>query len=144
MINNTLFSWHLFDAHSDLTRLTMVVEAMEIDDLVHEINRQRHGTRCEWPAKAMLSALIARSVYPHSSIESLRRELKRNPSLIRILRVRALRRWVQRHRLPGAIKKCVEPLYRSGARSRTRRCRFKPDAAAADRRAGRTTAGLRG
>ena len=113
MINNTLFSWHLLDAHSDLTRLTMVVETMKLDDLAHEVNLRR-------------------------------RELKRNPSLMRILRVRALRRWVQRHRLPGAIKKCVESLYRSGARSRTRRCRFKPDAAAADRRAGRTTAGLRG
>ena len=107
MINNTLFSWHMFDEYSDLTRLTTVVETMELDDLVHEINLRRRGTRCECPAKAMLTALIARSVYPHSSIESLRRELKRNPSLIRILRVRALRRWVQRHRLPGAIKKCV-------------------------------------
>ena len=83
MINNTLFSWHLFDEHSDLTRLTMVVETMELDDLVHEINLRRRGTRCEWSAKAMLTALIARSVYQHSSIESLRRELKRNPSLMR-------------------------------------------------------------
>ena len=79
MINNTLFSWHMFDEYSDLTRLTTVVETMELDDLVHEINLRRRGTRCEWPAKAMLTALIARSVYPHSSIESLRRELKRNP-----------------------------------------------------------------
>ena len=38
MINNTLFSWHMFDEHSDLTRLTTVVETMELDDLVHEIN----------------------------------------------------------------------------------------------------------
>ncbi len=87
MINNTLFSWHMFDEYSDLTRLTTVVETMELDDLVHEINLRRRGTRCEWPAKAMLTALIARSVYQHSSIESLRRELKRNPSLMRILRV---------------------------------------------------------
>ena len=62
MMNDTLFSWHLLDEHSDLTRLTMVVEAMELDDLVHEINLRRCGTRCEWPAQAMLTALIARCV----------------------------------------------------------------------------------
>ncbi len=56
---------------------------MEIDDLVHEINRRCRGTHCEWPAKAMLSALIARCVYQHPSIESLCRELARNPSLMR-------------------------------------------------------------
>ena len=29
---NDLFSWHMLDAHCDLTRLTMVVEVMELDD----------------------------------------------------------------------------------------------------------------
>ena len=41
MISDTLFSWHLLDAHCDLTRLTMVIEAMELDDLIHQINQRR-------------------------------------------------------------------------------------------------------
>ena len=55
---------------------------MELDDLVHQINRRRRGARCEWPAKAMLTALVARCVYQYSSIESLRRELASNSLLM--------------------------------------------------------------
>ena len=40
-MNDTLFFWYLLDAHCDLTRLTMVVEAMELDDIVHQTNRRR-------------------------------------------------------------------------------------------------------
>ena len=41
MLNDTLFSWHLLDAHCDLTSFTMVIETMGLDDFVHQINQRR-------------------------------------------------------------------------------------------------------
>ena len=40
------------------------------------------GGRNDWPLEPMLKACIARIVYQHPSVESFRRELQRNPSLM--------------------------------------------------------------
>ena len=81
--NHTLFDWNTLDEYSDLQRLQMVFDSLPADGLLDTLYRMRSGGgRNDWPLQPMLKACIARIVYQHASVESFRRELQRNPSLM--------------------------------------------------------------
>ena len=81
--NHTLFDWNTLDEFSDLQRLKMVFDSLPASGLLDALCHMRSGGgRNDWPLEPMLKACIARIVYQHPSVESFRRELQRNPSLV--------------------------------------------------------------
>lgn len=65
----------------DLERLKLVLETMPDGKLIHTLNLLRGCGRNDHPIAAMWNSLLAGIVFDHQSIESLRRELKRNAQL---------------------------------------------------------------
>ena len=82
IINPSLFSWNDVEARSDLDRFYMVRDNLPDEKIVMELEDQRGKGRDEFPVRAMWNAVIAGIVFQHESIESLIRELSRNPALL--------------------------------------------------------------
>ena len=83
--NDDLF-WNEYQHFSDLSKLEAVLEQLDFSDLIRQIRRWRGDSgRADWPIEGMLNAVVAVKVLQHRSISSFRRELKRNPSLMRAL-----------------------------------------------------------
>ena len=81
--NHTLFDWNTVAEYSDLKRLQMVFPSLPADALLDALGHLRSGGgRNDGPLEPLLKAGIVRIVYPHPSVESFRRELQRNPSLM--------------------------------------------------------------
>ena len=76
-----LFSWEDIEAHSDLHRLHMVLEALPDEPLMQTLEAERKGRRDDYPLRAVWNSILAGLVFGHTSIESLRRELRRNGEL---------------------------------------------------------------
>ena len=76
-----LFSWNDVEACSDLHRLRMVLEALPDETLMQTLETERRGRRDDYPLRAVWNSLLAGLVFQHPSIESLRRELRRNAEL---------------------------------------------------------------
>lgn len=81
-INSSLFSWDNIDALSDLKRFELVIKYMPDDKLIQALWQQRKNGRNDYPIEAMWHAVLAGIVFQHHSIESLIRELNRNPTLL--------------------------------------------------------------
>ena len=79
---SNLFSWEAVEARSDLDRFYLVCEHLPDERIVQELEALRGRGRNDFPVRAMWNALLAGIVFQHPSIESLRRELSRNPSLL--------------------------------------------------------------
>ena len=77
-----LFSWDQVDAKSDLERLDLALNHMPDEALMVKLEAMRGHGRNDFPIRPMWNAIIAGIVFGHVSIESLRRELARNPSLL--------------------------------------------------------------
>ncbi len=60
----------------------MVLEALPDEDLPRGLERRRGRGRDDYPIRAMWRALVAGIVFQHVSVESLLRELRRNPALL--------------------------------------------------------------
>lgn len=82
IVNPSLFSWNDVEAHSDLDRLSLVLDNLPDEELVKELEAWRGNGRDDFAVRAMWNALIAGVVFQHASIESLIRELSRNPALL--------------------------------------------------------------
>lgn len=82
MTQTNLFSWEAIEARSDLDRLTLVIDHLPDARMVHYLEVMRAHGRDDYPVRAMWNALLAGIVFQHESIESLLRELARNPSLL--------------------------------------------------------------
>ena len=82
MIQTNLFSWEAMEARSDLDRLKLVVDHLPDERLVQYLEVMRQHGRDDYPVRAMWNALLAGIVFQHASLESLLRELARNPSLM--------------------------------------------------------------
>ena len=82
LVNYDLF-WENYLDHCELERLRGIFTQLDISEIVCQIrtHRNRKG-RQDWPIEAMLQALFAMIVLQHRSVASLRRELKRNPTLM--------------------------------------------------------------
>lgn len=82
MVQSSLFSWDALEARSDLDRLHLVRDYLPDERLVHYLEVMRGHGRDDDPVRAMWNALLAGIVYQHERLESLLRELARNPSLM--------------------------------------------------------------
>ncbi len=98
--------WHDYYKHSDLDRLRGVLAELPLHDLAEQVRRRRNGSgRRDWPAESMIASFFAIKVLGHESVESFRRELRRNPSLMLALGLKLKGVWVDDPtdcRCPGA------------------------------------------
>lgn len=75
-----LFVWSEIEQTGDIERLTHVLEALPDEGLMRELEKKRGRSGVnKYPIRPVWNSLIAAIVFGHPSIESLRRELKRNP-----------------------------------------------------------------
>jgi len=76
-----LFSWKEIENLGDLERLKLVLEHLPDEPLMQRLEAERGNGRDDWPVRAVWNSILAGVVYQHGSVESLRRELSRNPQL---------------------------------------------------------------
>ena len=74
------FSWRDVEALPDLERLRLVLEVLPDEGIVAALEAGRG--RNDYPVRAMWRALVAGVVLQHASMQSLLRELGRNPALL--------------------------------------------------------------
>lgn len=77
----SLFSWKDVDDFGDLERLQLVIDHIPDQKLISVLHQARGNGRNDHPIIAIWNSLLAGVVFQHKSIESLRRELKRNAQL---------------------------------------------------------------
>ncbi len=82
------FSWRSVEGLADLERLRVVLDTLPDEKVVAALEAGRG--RNDYPVRAMWRALIAGIVFRHASIQSLLRELGRNPALLGICGFEAL------------------------------------------------------
>ena len=76
-----LFSWKNVDAESDLRRFEFVLSALPDERLMRKLEQRRGRGRDDYPVRAVWNSIMAGIVFEHKTIESLRRELRRNGEL---------------------------------------------------------------
>jgi len=82
IVQPLLFTWDAIEAKSDLERFYLVRDNLPDEQMVIAIEQIRGNGRDDFPVRAMWNAVLAGIVFQHESIESLIRELSRNPSLL--------------------------------------------------------------
>ena len=80
--NRPLFSWSEVERLPELERLELVLKALPDEELLRALEQRRGRGRDDYPIRAMWRALVAGIVFQHVSVESLLRELRRNPALL--------------------------------------------------------------
>ncbi len=81
ILNPELFTWQEIDELGDLERLVLVLNNMPDEGLMIIMEVDRGNGRNDYPVRPVWNSIIAGIIYGHESIESLRRELARNPQL---------------------------------------------------------------
>ena len=76
-----LFGWEKIDELGDLERLRLVLENLPDEILMEVLEKDRGRGRDDYPVRAVWNSILAGIVFQHDSVESLRRELKRNAQL---------------------------------------------------------------
>lgn len=76
-----LFGWREIDELGDLERLVLVLEYLPDEKLMQRLERERGRGRNDYPVRAVWNSILAGIVFQHTSVESLRRELRRNGQL---------------------------------------------------------------
>ena len=79
-----LFSWEKLEKLPDLKRLEIIFRNIPDEKLMRKLERNRKNGRDDYPIRAMWNSMLAGIVFDHERIETLRRELKRNPALLEI------------------------------------------------------------
>ena len=87
--NRPLFSWSEVERLPELERLEWVLKALPDEELLSALEQRRGRGRDDYSIRAMWRALIAGIVFQHVSVESLLRELRRNPAPVGRVRVRS-------------------------------------------------------
>ena len=82
--NRGLFWWSDVERRPELERLEMVLKALPDEELLAALEQRRGRGRDDYPIRAMWRALVAGIVFQHVSIQSLLRELRRNPALLEV------------------------------------------------------------
>ena len=82
IVQSLLFSWDAIEAKSDLERFYLVRDNLPDEQIVITLERMRGNGRDDFAVRVMWNAVLAGIVFQHESIESLIRELSRNPSLL--------------------------------------------------------------
>lgn len=81
-IKPRLFGWEDVEARSDLERFYLVRDHLPDGRLVEYLEVMRGRGRDDYPVLGMWNAVLAGVVFQHPSLESLLRELRRNPALL--------------------------------------------------------------
>ena len=84
------FSWRAVESLPDLARLRLALDTLPDEEIVAALEAGRGRGRNDDPVRSMWRALIAGVVFQHASIQSLLRELGRNPALLEICGFEAL------------------------------------------------------
>lgn len=77
-----LFGWKDINELGDLERLNLVLKTIPDEELMRCLEEERAHGRDDYPVRAVWNSILAGIVYQHPSIESLRRELMRNETLL--------------------------------------------------------------
>jgi hypothetical protein len=77
----SLFCWQEIEELGDLERLQLLLDHLPDEPLMCELEARRGNGRDDYPIRALWNSLLSCIVFQHVSIESLRRELKRNGQL---------------------------------------------------------------
>lgn len=73
-----LFGWKEIEDLGDLERLYLVLNYLPDEKLMRVLEEERDKGRDDYPVRAIWNSILAGVVYEHRSVQSLRRELKRN------------------------------------------------------------------
>ncbi len=76
-----IFGWQEIEELGDLQRLLLVVNHLPDEELMVKLEQERGKGRDDYPIRAVWNSILAGIVYQHPSVESLRRELRRNAQL---------------------------------------------------------------
>lgn len=76
-----IFGWQEIDELGDLQRLLLVLNHLPDEELMKKLEQERGKGRNDYPVRPVWNSILAGIVYQHPSIESLRRELRRNAQL---------------------------------------------------------------
>jgi hypothetical protein len=76
-----LFSWEQIERLGDLDRLRLALDYMPDGALMEKLEYDRGRGRDDYPVRAIWNSVLAGVVFQHPTIETLRRELKRNAQL---------------------------------------------------------------
>jgi hypothetical protein len=82
ILQRSLFTWNAIEAKSDLERFYLVRDNLPDEQIAIALEKNRGKGRDDFAVRAMWNAVLAGIVFQHESIESLIRELSRNPSLL--------------------------------------------------------------
>ncbi len=82
ILQPSLYTWNAIEAKSDLERFYLVRDNLPDEQIVITLEKNRGKGRDDFAVRAMWNAVLAGIVFQHESIESLIRELSRNPSLL--------------------------------------------------------------
>ena len=78
------FSWHHVESLPNLERLRLVLDTLPDGEIMAALDARRGRGRNDHPVRAMWRALIAGVVFQHAPIQSLLREVGRNPALLEL------------------------------------------------------------
>ena len=76
-----IFGWQEIEELGDLQRLLLVINHLPDAELMEKLEQERGRGRNDYPVRAVWNSILAGIIYQHASIESLRRELRRNAQL---------------------------------------------------------------
>lgn len=80
-ISQITFSWKEIEKKKDLDRLKLVIENIPDEELMLILERERKKGRNDYPIRFLWNSIIAGIIFQHQSINSMIRELSRNPFL---------------------------------------------------------------
>ncbi len=74
----SIFDYIEIENLGDLERLKIFFDNIEDDAMCQMLEKQRKNGRNDYPVRTMLNLIYAMKIFGHRSVESFRRELKRN------------------------------------------------------------------
>jgi len=77
--------WDVIDDEPDLARVHMMIENADDEDLMLKLERDRKGRRDDHPVRVCWNTMLTGMVLGHRSTALMLRELRRNPSLRRVV-----------------------------------------------------------
>jgi hypothetical protein len=77
----TIFDYSEIEKLGDLERLALALEGIDDEALMQKLEAKRGHGRDDYPVRVMWNLLIAMIVFEHKTVNSFRRELKRNAQL---------------------------------------------------------------
>ncbi len=76
-----LFGWKEIEILGDLERFLLVIKYMPDEKLMRVVEEERGKGRDDYPVRSVWNSILAGVLYEHKSVQSLRRELRRNGQL---------------------------------------------------------------